>query len=35
MRTLETSIDVEAPVNRVWEILTAFESYPDWNPFIL
>ena len=34
MRTLETSIEIAAPVDRVWEILAGFDSYPDWNPFV-
>jgi len=29
-----TEVEIEAPPERVWEELTAFDSYPDWNPFI-
>lgn len=34
MRELRTEIDINAPVEKVWSILTDFDSYPDWNPFI-
>ena len=34
MKELRTAIEIEATPARVWEILTDFESYPDWNPFI-
>ncbi|MCR9015715.1 SRPBCC domain-containing protein [Aquiflexum gelatinilyticum] len=31
---LETTIRIYAPYEKVWQILTDFESYPSWNPFI-
>lgn len=34
MRTLETEIIIDAPVETVWDILTDFPRYPEWNPFI-
>jgi hypothetical protein len=34
MKTIETSIDIAAPPERLWAILTDFASYPEWNPFI-
>ena len=34
MYQLETQIDIEAPAERVWSILTNFSSYPSWNPFV-
>jgi hypothetical protein len=34
MRRIETEIDIEAPPSRVWLVLTDFDAYPDWNPFI-
>jgi len=30
--TVETAI--EAPPERVWEVLTDFPGYPTWNPFV-
>ncbi len=35
MRVFEATIDIAAPPDVVWEHLADFESYPDWNPFIL
>jgi hypothetical protein len=29
-----TGIEINAPPSRVWQILTDFEKYPTWNPFI-
>jgi hypothetical protein len=34
-RTIETSIDIAAPVDRVWHVLTGFASFPQWSRFIL
>jgi hypothetical protein len=34
MHKLETQIEIEAPVERVWSLLIDFPSYPQWNPFI-
>lgn len=34
-RYIETSIDILAPSERVWDILTDFSAYPAWNPFIV
>ena len=31
---LWSAIEILATPERVWEILTAFAAYPDWNPFI-
>ena len=32
--TLRTEIDITAPAERVWDVLTDFAAYPRWNPFI-
>jgi hypothetical protein len=34
MKELHTEIEIDAPAERVWELLTDFASYPQWNPFI-
>lgn len=34
MRELEAQIDIDASAAKVWEILTDFAAYPDWNPFL-
>ena len=33
--SLRTSIDIAASSQRIWEILTDFASYADWNPALL
>jgi hypothetical protein len=33
-RELTTQIEIDAPASRVWEVLTDFDAYPDWNPFV-
>ena len=34
MKELRTEIEIGAPAERVWQILTDFASYPEWNPFV-
>src|SRR5436853_58381 len=34
MLELRTETEIDGPVERVWQVLTDFESFPDWNPFI-
>lgn len=33
-RTVETWIDIDAPPERVWDVLVDFPAWADWNPFI-
>jgi hypothetical protein len=35
LHEIRTEIAIGAPPSRVWEVLTDFSQYPDWNPFIL
>jgi hypothetical protein len=34
MLELRTETEIDAPVERVWQVLTDFRSFPEWNPFI-
>jgi hypothetical protein len=34
VKQVHAEIDIDAPAERVWELLTDFESFPSWNPFI-
>ncbi|GAA1654389.1 hypothetical protein GCM10009733_059640 [Nonomuraea maheshkhaliensis] len=34
MRHICTRIDIDVPPQRVWEVLTDFTAYAEWNPFI-
>ena len=34
MRELRTEIKIKTSVSRVWEVLTDFDRYPEWNPFV-
>lgn len=34
MKEIRTEIIINANVDKVWTILTDFESYPNWNPFM-
>ena len=34
MKELHSEIQIDVPAKRVWELLTDFASYPQWNPFI-
>jgi hypothetical protein len=35
MKSIKTEIIINASVETVWNILTNFEAYPSWNPFIV
>lgn len=32
--TIERTIQIDRSIDEVWEVLTDFESHPEWNPFI-
>src|SRR5487761_267664 len=34
MHQVETHIEIEAPLERVWSLLIDFPSYSRWNPFV-
>ncbi len=34
MKELQSQIEINASAERVWQLLTDFASYPQWNPFI-
>jgi len=35
MKSLHAAIDIDAPPERVWQVVSDFARYPDWNPFIV
>jgi uncharacterized protein YndB with AHSA1/START domain len=34
-KQLRAQVDIQASPERVWEVLTDFAAYPEWNPFIV
>lgn len=32
---LQTEVTIDAPPERVWEILTDLDRYEEWNPFVI
>jgi hypothetical protein len=35
MREVYTQILIEAPVEKIWSVLTDLASYEEWNPFVV
>lgn len=34
MQKIQSQIEINAPAEQVWQILTDFAAFPQWNPFI-
>src|SRR5262245_59725245 len=34
MHRIDTNIEIRAPAERIWSILTDFAGYASWNPFV-
>jgi hypothetical protein len=34
MKEIRAEIDILATPERVWQVLTALDKYPEWNPFL-
>lgn len=34
MKEIRAEVEIEAPIERVWQVLTDFAAFPGWNPFI-
>jgi uncharacterized membrane protein len=34
LKEIHTEIDIGAPVEKVWDLLTDFKNFELWNPFI-
>ncbi len=32
MKTYQESIEIDAPIEKVWKVLTDFKTYKEWNP---
>jgi uncharacterized protein YndB with AHSA1/START domain len=33
-KEIRAEIEIDASAERVWQLLTDFSTFPDWNPFI-
>lgn len=34
MRELKSEIQIAAPIDKVWQVLTGFDLWKDWNPMV-
>jgi hypothetical protein len=34
LKSISVTTHIQSPPEVVWQILTGFGAYPDWNPFI-
>ena len=34
MKEVRTEIAINAPAEKIWKVLTNFNDYPNWNPFL-
>jgi len=32
---LQDSLEIDAPVEQVWDVITDLSLYPEWNPFVV
>lgn len=35
MKVIATKREINAPIEKVWGVMTQIEKYPEWNPFIV
>jgi len=35
MKSLHAAVEIDAPAKRVWQIVSDFARYAEWNPFIV
>jgi uncharacterized protein YndB with AHSA1/START domain len=33
-KCVRAEVEIDAPIDRVWRVLTNIEGYGDWNPFM-